>query len=331
MFSDGTPIPEDCRRSQDLDEMGHEHPLRPVLLWCILNDPQQRPSAAELVDVLSNLKVESEVLRSHDDHLQGKGVSVYRVSGERHDYEFKVMMVGEVAVGKTSIVTRFVKPNRPFQERLPSTIQFGEFYERFQLKGKSVVLHVFDTSGEFNVHSVLPQLYRGAHGAVVVFDVTSLDSLQKVRQWVSLVRNRCDKDVPIILAGNKTDCEHREVDTETVEGLCEEFQLFYIEVSAKTGKNIDEIFSVLTEKLMQPKDVRDGSGSSTSLRPYNRMERESNNLGAVSMLYSAITEKEPAKPRKIGKDPESICLDDKKSTTTGGNSKSYGARKTSCC
>ena len=254
MLIDGQIIPECYLRSKDIYEIPMKHPLHPLVLRCLKNNPEDRPAATELVEELADHKNNHAFLQSQDS-VCGRQF-IHRLPECKYDYEFKVVLVGDTGVGKTSIAMKFVQPNLSFQDQRPSTICYDEFNERLQLRGKSVFLKIVDTSGHFNTASSFPQFYRDTHGAVVIFDVTSWDSLVNVRQWVSMVRDKCSHSMPIVLVGNKTDCKTgRQVNTETAENVRDEFDLFYIEVSAKTGVNIDETFSVLIERLMQWRDA----------------------------------------------------------------------------
>lgn len=327
-FTDGTIVPETIRRSEDIYDMNPEHPLRPLVLHCLQNEPQKRPEAINLVNALSELKENNDLHRSRDN-LQCQR-SIHRVPAGQYDYEFKVIMVGDTGVGKTSIATKFVRPNLPFQEKMPPTIPYGEYNERLQLKGKSILLQIADTSGEFNTTSSLPQLYRGSHGAAVVFDVGSWDSLVSVRQWVSMVREKCGNNIPIILVGNKTDTGHREVNLDTAENVRDEFNLFYIEVSAKTGVNIDETFSVLTEQLMQQRDLRNSSSPSPSTSSVSSLPSTSSRRYGPP---AQITAREPAQRKRIEKDPDSISLKPghEDTSTSALCASDPGAKKKSCC
>ena len=301
-FTDGRIVPETIRRSEDINEMNPEHPLRSLVLGCLQSLPEDRPTAVDLVNGLTNFKESNDFYPSQNNaELQR---SIHRVHASQYDYEFKVLMVGDQGVGKTSIATKFVRPNLPFQDHLPMTVVYGEYNERLQLKGKSILLQIVDTSGHYNTTSSLPQLYRGAHGAAVVFDVGSWDSLVSVRQWVSMVRERCGYEIPIILVGNKTDSESREVNFETAENLSLEFNLFYIEVSAKTGVNIEETFSVLTEQLMQQRDqpTTSSSPSTSSASSLPRIPPRRYEPPA------RITARERVPGKRIERDPESISL-----------------------
>ena len=303
------------------------HPLRPLVLQCLKNSPDDRPAANDLVNMLSVFKENNDLHRTQDN-LQCRW-PIHRVAAGQYDYEFKVVMVGDQGVGKTSIATKFVRPNLPFQDHLPMTVVYGEYNERLQLKGKSILLQIVDTSGQCNTTSSLPQLYRGAHGAAVVFDMGSWDSLVSVRQWVPMVREICGYEIPIILVGNKTDSESREVNFETAENVSLEFNLFYIEVSAKTGVNIEETFSALTERLMQQRNqpTTSSSPSTSSASSLPRIPPRRYEPPA------RITTREQVPRKRIERDPESISLkegdeNDNTDTPPAGNP---GAKKRSCC
>lgn len=330
IFIDGKTVPETIRRSEDLYEIQPEHPLRSMVLVCLEDEPEDRPTAEHLANSLTRFKDSNERHRSLENLDSRK--PVHLVTFGQYDYEFKVVLVGDTSVGKTSIATKFVQPSRPFQVILPATITWGEYNERLQLKGKSIFLQIVDTAGEFNMNSSLPQLYRGVHGAAVVFDVASKATLASVRQWVSMVRKKCSNDIPIILVGNKTDSESRQVSTETAEKMCKDFNLFYIEVSAKTGRNIEETFSVLVEQLMDQREQQDFSRPSTSSASHRRsMDFSAKQYAPVSQ----ITEREPAVRRRINKHPDSLILNSgiqkERNYITPFSVNEADRKKKSCC
>lgn len=219
LLLDGKIVPEYIRRSQDLHEIDITHPLRSLIRRCLEDEPKVRPTAHELLKVLMEHENNNEVQRSQGS-IDCRHI-IHRMPAGNYDYEFKILLVGDTKVGKTSIITRFVRPDLDFQERRPVTLEIGEHNERVQLKGKSVFLQIVDMPGQMT--SPLPQLYRGAHGVAIVFDVASWDSLVNVRQWVAMVHEKCGRDIPIILVGNKTDREQRVVDAETVKEHCSTF------------------------------------------------------------------------------------------------------------
>ena len=126
-FTDGRIVPEILRRRNDLKEMNPEHPLRSLVLGCLQSLPEDRPTAVKLVITLTNFK-EGNIFYRFE-----------RVNTSGFDYEFKVVLLGDRQVGNTSITTKFVRPQLPFQHRLPMTITYGQYNWRFKLEGTSIL------------------------------------------------------------------------------------------------------------------------------------------------------------------------------------------------
>lgn len=291
------------RRSADIIEMGTDHPLRVLVLACFNNVPKERPSAELILEQLRVFKHDNDVMRSQDQLVHAhSSLSVHRVASTHYDHKFKVMIVGGSSVGKTSIVKRFVDPSSPLITR-PVTLEFADHFERLQMKGKSILLQLTDTSGEARIHSIMPQMYRGTSGVVLVFDVSDWNTLVEVRNWILMIKERCGQ-IPMVLVGNKTDLRDRQVDTRTAQEFSEEHDMsLYFEVSAKTGVNIDETFSALTECLIEeeekrPSRHRNASGWSEDVFEAYTQSKEP----------PAITEREKVSPILVSKDPDSIVL-----------------------
>ena len=253
-------LDEHDRRSAELTEMGPSHPLRYLVYSCLENDPHKRPNAEEVVEQLKVLRlpVESEP-KGSEENVARSLTNISRISTESHfEYKFKIIVLGESDVGKSTIIYRFINPTASFPNvLLPSTVALAEHHERLQVRGKWIHLHLVDTAGHDRFHNsadLVPQIYRGVEGAIVAFDVSSRLTFRETRKWVQLVREKLGRLVPIILVGNKTDEETRQVPSERAEEFADKNDLFYIETSAKTRTNIDEIFSVLIDLLMQNKD-----------------------------------------------------------------------------
>lgn len=233
--------------------MGLEHPLHNLVLKCLENIPELRPSAESIADQLRKFTKKSKP-RPAAAAQTTEAVSIL------HDYKFKIVILGESGVGKTCIVKRLLNPNTPFPDvEVPGTIEPGEHFERLQYRGKSVHLHIVDTAGQrrFNsADSLVPQIFRGVRGVVVVFDLTTQLSFLEVRNWLAVVKKRCSEETPLILVGNKTDAGERWVDSREASVFADKHKMFYIETSAKESENIDEMFSHLMNLMIQQKDAR---------------------------------------------------------------------------
>lgn len=169
---DGEIVPEYIRRSEDLEEMGPDHPLHNLVCQCLENIPEKRPSVAEIIETLLKFSKGAEGKTSGSP----PGDKVSTMSRIRYDHKFKVVVLGESGVGKTSIVARFLDANKQFSEiPLPSTIQSEDHFERLRFRDKSVHLHLVDIGGHkfTKAASFVPQIFRRVRGAVIVFDLTS--------------------------------------------------------------------------------------------------------------------------------------------------------------
>lgn len=244
--------------------MGPDHPLHNLVCQCLDNIPEKRPTAGEIIENL--LKFNKSVGGKFSGSLTGDKVGA--MSHIHYDHKFKVVVLGESGVGKTSLVTRFLNPNSQFSEiPLPGTIQSEDHFERLRFRDKSVHLHIVDVGGHKSTkaYSIVPQVLHRVRGAVIVFDLTSQVSFLEVRNWVDVVRERCSEGIPLVLVGNKTDELDRWVDSGNVEDLAKREGMFYIEGSAKSGKNIDEIFSVLMDLMIERENQKDGEPETSSL------------------------------------------------------------------
>ncbi|KNC81168.1 Ras-like protein Rab-5C [Sphaeroforma arctica JP610] len=154
--------------------------------------------------------------------------------------QYKLVLLGESAVGKSSLVLRFVKGQ--FQEYQESTIGAAFLTQTLSLDDCTVKFEIWDTAGQERYHSLAPMYYRGAQAAVVVYDVTSAQSFQRAKNWVKELHRQASPDIVIALAGNKCDLSQRAVDDEVVDAYASENDLLFMETSAKSAKNVNELF-----------------------------------------------------------------------------------------
>lgn len=161
---------------------------------------------------------------------------------------FKLVLLGDTAVGKSCLVVRFVRDE--FFEFQEPTIGAAFLTQTVTLDNHTVKFEIWDTAGQERYRSLAPMYYRGAAAAVVVFDITNNDSFVGAQSWVKELQKRGDPNVVIALAGNKADCEEkRAVPKQEVETYAADNGLIYMETSAKTGTNVKEIFVGIANKL----------------------------------------------------------------------------------
>merc|ERR1712100_371874 len=165
--------------------------------------------------------------------------------------QFKLVLLGDSAVGKSSLVLRFVRGQ--FFEYQESTIGAAFLTQNVSLNDYTVKFEIWDTAGQERYHSLAPMYYRGAAAAVVVYDITNADSFQRAKSWVKELQRQGSPNIVIALAGNKFDlASKRKVDTEEAKEYAKDNGLFFMETSAKTATNVAELFKAIAKKL--PKD-----------------------------------------------------------------------------
>ncbi|KAH8110593.1 ras-domain-containing protein [Phellopilus nigrolimitatus] len=158
---------------------------------------------------------------------------------------------GESAVGKSSLVLRFVKDQ--FDDYRESTIGAAFLTQTVPLEdGSTVKFEIWDTAGQERYKSQAPMYYRNANCAVVVYDITQPASLEKARTWIRELQRQADPSIVIALCGNKLDlAERRQVTQEEAQKYAEEEGLMWGETSAKSGEGVATIFNLLANKLPQ--------------------------------------------------------------------------------
>ncbi|XP_068682356.1 uncharacterized protein [Montipora foliosa] len=204
VLEDGEIVPEYIRRSEDLEEMGPGHPLHSLVCKCLENIPDERPTAADLVKALLKLSKTTEGKISGNPAVEKIGLT----SPIQSDHKFKLLVLGESGVGKTSLLSRFLDPDSPFLDvPVPSTIVSEEHFQRLRFRNKSVHLHLVDVGGhKFSpTANFVPQIFRRVQGVVIVFDLTSQVSFLEVSKWLEAVKEKCNEGLPIVLVGNKND------------------------------------------------------------------------------------------------------------------------------
>ncbi|TPX52491.1 hypothetical protein SeMB42_g01392 [Synchytrium endobioticum] len=162
--------------------------------------------------------------------------------------KFKLVFLGEQSVGKTSLITRFMYDT--FDNTYQATIGIDFLSKTMYLEDRTVRLQLWDTAGQERFRSLIPSYIRDSSVAVVVYDITNRNSFMNTSKWVDDVRAERGNDVIIVLVGNKTDLnEKRQVSTEEGEKKAKEFNVMFIETSAKAGYNVKTLFRRIAQAL----------------------------------------------------------------------------------
>jgi small GTP-binding protein len=167
-----------------------------------------------------------------------------------YQYIFKLILIGNSGVGKSSILQRYM--NKTFEESYKCTIGVDFLMKSLEVKGKTVKLQLWDTAGQEKYKSMVSSYYRGANVALVVFDITSRSSFESLPLWIENYYKNGPEQKNIILIGNKKDmADQRQVTQEEAEEFSETNNMIYFETSAKEGDNIDYVFNFAAEKLLE--------------------------------------------------------------------------------
>ncbi|XP_028656171.1 ras-related protein Rab-6A isoform X3 [Erpetoichthys calabaricus] len=172
--------------------------------------------------------------------------------------KFKLVFLGEQSVGKTSLITRFMYDS--FDNTYQATIGIDFLSKTMYLEDRTVRLQLWDTAGQERFRSLIPSYIRDSTVAVIVYDITNVNSFQQTTKWIDDVRTERGGDVIIMLVGNKTDlADKRQITTEEGEQRAKELNVLFIETSAKTGYNVKQLFRRVAAALPGMESTQDKS------------------------------------------------------------------------
>ncbi|XP_035034361.1 ras-related protein Rab-6A isoform X1 [Hippoglossus stenolepis] len=178
--------------------------------------------------------------------------------------KFKLVFLGEQSVGKTSLITRFMYDS--FDNTYQATIGIDFLSKTMYLEDRTIRLQLWDTAGQERFRSLIPSYIRDSAAAVVVYDITNVNSFQQTTKWIDDVRTERGSDVIIMLVGNKTDLadkrlvgHYRQITTEEGEQRAKEMNVLFIETSAKTGYNVKQLFRRVAAALPGMDNTQDKS------------------------------------------------------------------------
>jgi small GTP-binding protein len=163
------------------------------------------------------------------------------VAATEYDYLFKLLLIGDSGVGKSCLLHRFA--DQKFTESYISTIGVDFKIRTIELDGKTIKLQIWDTAGQERFRTITSSYYRGAHGIIIVYDVTDHDSFLNVKTWLSEIERYASDTVRRLLVGNKCDLTSKKVvDFEKAKDFAEKVEMPFLETSAKLSTNVENAF-----------------------------------------------------------------------------------------
>ena len=171
-----------------------------------------------------------------------------------YDYLFKIVVLGEGAVGKTAIVTRF--SHGFFRTDYKTTIGSQFAVKNIEIASEdgrklTVKLQIWDVAGQSRFQILRPMYYRGSSGGLLVYDVSRKRTFMVLEEWLDELRKAINKDIPLVLVANKTDLPDRVVEPSEGRTFADGKAMPYVESSAKTGEGIVDIFEELAKVLVR--------------------------------------------------------------------------------
>ncbi|KAK1279770.1 Ras-related protein RABA6b [Acorus gramineus] len=164
------------------------------------------------------------------------------------DYLLKAVMVGDSAVGKSNLLSRFARDEFRLDSRPTIGVEFA--YRNVRVRDKLIKAQIWDTAGQERFRAITSSYYRGALGAMLVYDMTRRSTFESLMRWLEELRRFGDHDMVIVLIGNKSDLGGaREVAEEEGRGLAELEGIFFLETSALNNTNVEEAFLEMINRI----------------------------------------------------------------------------------
>ena len=169
---------------------------------------------------------------------------------EEYEMMIKVILIGDSGVGKTNIMSKYLK--NQFMENSKATVgvEFGS--KLFNHQGHKIKAQIWDTAGQEKYKAITGAYYKGSKGAFIVYDITRKDTFASIEKWVNDLKARSDPKLTIILIGNKNDLDDkREVSKDQGEEKAKSFGCAFLETSAFSGDNLDKAFELMVKEIYE--------------------------------------------------------------------------------
>ncbi|KAM0946484.1 putative small GTP-binding protein [Dioscorea sansibarensis] len=171
-----------------------------------------------------------------------------RRADEEYDYLFKVVLIGDSGVGKSNLLSRFTRNEFCLESKSTIGVEFAT--RTLQVEGRTVKAQIWDTAGQERYRAITSAYYRGAHGALLVYDVTKPTTFENVSRWLKELRDHADSNIVIMLIGKQIDLKHLlAVASEDAQSFAEKEGLSFIETSALEAMNVEKAFQMILAEI----------------------------------------------------------------------------------
>lgn len=185
--------------------------------------------------------------------------------GSEYDFLFKLLLIGDSGVGKSCLLLRFADDT--YTESYISTIGVDFKIRTIELEGKTIKLQIWDTAGQERFRTITSSYYRGAHGIIVVYDVTDMESFNNVKTWLNEIDKYATDKVNKLLVGNKCDLVVKKVvDFQTAKDFADQLEIPFLETSAKNATNVEQAFMTMSAEIKKRVAAQQTPGASAGVK-----------------------------------------------------------------
>jgi len=205
------------------------------------------------------------------------------MANDEYDFLFKVVLIGDSGVGKSNLLSRFTRNEFSLDSKSTIGVEFAT--RSIQVDQKTIKAQIWDTAGQERYRAITSAYYRGAVGALLVYDISKHQTYENVTRWLKELRDHADANIVIMLVGNKSDLRHlRAVPTEEAKQFASENNLSFIETSALDASNVElafqniltDIYQIVSQKALDNGDHAAagsvGPGNKISLAPTDNQD-----------------------------------------------------------
>ncbi|KAK1393361.1 Ras-related protein YPT3 [Heracleum sosnowskyi] len=184
---------------------------------------------------------------------------------EEYDYLFKLVLIGDSGVGKSNLLSRFTRNEFNLESKSTIGVEFAT--KTLNVDSKVIKAQIWDTAGQERYRAITSAYYRGAVGALLVYDVTRNVTFENIERWLKELRDHTDPNIVVMLIGNKSDLQHLSaVSTEDAKAFAERESLYFMETSALEATNVENAFKEVLSQIyhiVSKKAVETGNESSS--------------------------------------------------------------------